>query len=146
MQRIVLCDIDGTLANVAHRVHLVSGEEKNWEEFNSLSENDSVKEDIANILRQFIGDHETTIAIITARESKWRGETEEWLRLHDIPFNDLYMRKTSDRRSDADVKKEIFKKNWTKRDIWFVLEDRSKVVKMWRKLGLTCLQVSEGDF
>ena len=26
------------------------------------------------------------------------------------------------------------------------LDDRDRVVKMWRKLGLTCLQVNEGNF
>ena len=27
-----------------------------------------------------------------------------------------------------------------------VFEDRASVVKMWRDLGITCLQVDEGDF
>tara|TARA_R100000656_G_scaffold117522_2_gene90918 strand:+ start:12706 stop:13146 length:441 start_codon:yes stop_codon:yes gene_type:complete len=146
MKRIVLCDIDGTLANVVHRLHLVSGEEKNWEEFNSKSKEDNVKEDIANILRQLYSDEETEISIITAREDKWIEDTKRWLDLNDIPYNNLHMRKAGDRRSDSDVKREIFRKNYKKKDIWFVLEDRVKVVKMWRELELTCLQVSEGDF
>jgi acid phosphatase class B len=146
MKRIVLCDIDGTLANVVHRLHLVSGEEKNWEEFNSKCREDHVKEDIANILRQIYADEETEISIITARENKWIEDTKRWLELNDIPYNTLHMRKVGDRRSDSDVKKEIFRKNYKKKNVWFVLEDRSKVVKMWRELGVTCLQVSEGDF
>ena len=146
MQRIILCDIDGTLANVVHRIHLVTGKEKNWEEFNSLCQSDRVKENIANILRQFVGDYETTIVIVTARENKWRKETEKWLHLNDIPYDDLHMRPIGDKRSDAIIKEEILLKNYDKESVWFVLEDRSKVVKMWRKLGLTCLQVAEGDF
>jgi hypothetical protein len=31
-------------------------------------------------------------------------------------------------------------------EIAFVLEDRNSMVKKWRELGLTCLQVAEGDF
>ena len=31
-------------------------------------------------------------------------------------------------------------------EILFVLDDRSQVVKMWRELGLTCLQVADGNF
>ena len=27
-----------------------------------------------------------------------------------------------------------------------VFEDRDRVVKMWRDLGITCFQVAEGDF
>lgn len=32
------------------------------------------------------------------------------------------------------------------KEILCVLDDRNKVVKMWRELGLTCLQMAEGDF
>ena len=28
----------------------------------------------------------------------------------------------------------------------FAVEDRNSVVKMWRDLGLTCMQVAEGNF
>ena len=28
----------------------------------------------------------------------------------------------------------------------YVLDDRNQVVEMWRSLGLTCLQVADGDF
>lgn len=31
-------------------------------------------------------------------------------------------------------------------EVALVLEDRSGVVRMWRALGLTCLQVAAGDF
>ena len=146
MIRVILCDIDGTIANVLHRIHYVKGKEKNWEEFNSRSNNDSVKEDIANILREFHRDDETEIHIVTAREEKWKQDTEEWLRINDIPFNGLYMRGIGDSRSDSDVKKDIYTTNFADKKIWFVLEDRDKVVKMWRELGLSCMQVAEGDY
>ena len=31
-------------------------------------------------------------------------------------------------------------------DVFLVVDDRNKVVKMWRDLGLTTFQVAEGDF
>lgn len=31
-------------------------------------------------------------------------------------------------------------------DVRVVLDDRDSVVKMWRSLGLTCLQVALGEF
>ena len=31
-------------------------------------------------------------------------------------------------------------------DVAFILEDRDSMVKKWRDLGLTCLQVAYGDF
>ena len=107
---------------------------------------DSVKEDIANILREFCVDKETEIHIVTAREEKWRQDTEEWLKINDIPFNKLYMRGLGDSRSDSDVKRDIYTNNFIDKKVWFVLEDRDKVVKMWRELGLSCMQVAEGDY
>ena len=31
-------------------------------------------------------------------------------------------------------------------NIDYVLDDRNQVVEMWRSIGLTCLQVAEGNF
>jgi hypothetical protein len=31
-------------------------------------------------------------------------------------------------------------------DVFLVVDDRNKVVKMWRELGLNTWQVAEGDF
>jgi len=57
------------------------------------------------------------------------------------------MRKTGDSRKDSIVKREIFEEHIKgKYRIQFVLDDRNQVVEMWRQLGLTCLQVAEGDF
>ena len=33
-----------------------------------------------------------------------------------------------------------------KYNVAFVLDDRDQVVRVWRDLGLTCLQVDYGDF
>jgi hypothetical protein len=57
------------------------------------------------------------------------------------------MRETGDRRKDSIIKKEIFDRHI--RDVYnieFVLDDRNQVVELWRSLGLTCLQVADGDF
>ena len=57
------------------------------------------------------------------------------------------MRKEGDNRPDEVVKEEIFNENIRGNySVRFVLDDRSKVVDMWRQLGLKCLQVAEGDF
>jgi hypothetical protein len=57
------------------------------------------------------------------------------------------MRKEGDVRKDAIVKGEIYEKNINgKYNVLFVLDDRNQMVEMWRGLGLTCLQVADGDF
>jgi hypothetical protein len=61
----------------------------------------------------------------------------------------LIMRRTvEDRgRPDDDVKYDLFMANVAKRfNVLYVVDDRDKVVKMWREIGLTCAQVAYGDF
>ena len=57
------------------------------------------------------------------------------------------MRKTGDNRKDSIIKEEIYRNliepNY---NIEFVLDDRNQVVDMWRRIGLTCLQVADGNF
>ena len=56
------------------------------------------------------------------------------------------MRPSDDNRYDDEVKLDLFERNYEKKDVWFVLEDRQICVDMWRKLGLTCLQPAPGEF
>ena len=56
-------------------------------------------------------------------------------------------RAVGDRRPDVVVKKELYRRHIEPRyRVLCVLENRSRVVEMWRGLGLTCLQVAPGDF
>ena len=149
MKRIILCDIDGTLATIGDRAKILEKDkltEKEYDEFNAQSESSSCIEDIANIIRN-LKDAETKIYLITAREKKWKKITQHWLRLNEIPYDNLLMRNDGDKNSDADVKLKIVKEYVNPKRVWFVLEDRDDVVQMYREeLGLTCLQVNKGDY
>lgn len=81
--------------------------------------------------------------------------TEQWLKNNVIetiqPHTftwSLTMRAEGDHRSDDIVKKEMFYNLSEKEQeqIGIVFDDRDRVVKMWRSLGLTCFQVAPGDF
>ena len=149
MKRIILCDIDGTLATIGDRAKILEKDkltEKEYDEFNAQSESSSCIENIANIVRN-LKDAETKIYLITAREKKWKKITQHWLRLNEIPYDNLLMRNDGDKNSDADVKLKIVKEYVNPKRVWFVLEDRDDVVQMYREeLGLTCLQVNKGDY
>ena len=87
------------------------------------------------------------VILVSGREDKFREKTERWLTKHNIEYIDLFMRQTGDNRNDAVVKQEIYDNHIKgKYDINFVLDDRDRVVKMWRDNGLKCLQVAEGNF
>lgn len=59
----------------------------------------------------------------------------------------LLMRGCDDNRPDAEVKKSTyFNEIEPGFDVWLVLDDRNQTVEMWREIGLTCLQVANGNF
>jgi phosphoglycolate phosphatase-like HAD superfamily hydrolase len=142
-KRIVIADLDGTLSDYQHRVKFWI--QKDYDAFNSRGKDDKPIEDICNILRRLHND-ETEIVVMTARDEWHQQDTAEWLRLNDVPFDRLLMRKTGDMSHDDDCKKNMLEQNIEKENVWFVLEDRKVVVDMWRKEGLTCLQVAAGEF
>ena len=64
-----------------------------------------------------------------------------------IHLDALILRPIGSRKRGDQSKKELFEENIKdKYYVDFVLDDSSKVVKMYRDLGLTCLQPNEGKF
>ena len=86
------------------------------------------------------------LKVVTGRRESTRNKTLLWFQSHNIflPDNDLHMRKDGDFRHDTIVKPELVADFID--DIDYVFEDRNSMVKKWRELGITCLQVAEGDF
>ncbi len=89
------------------------------------------------------------VAFVSGRDEVCRQQTETWLLRHQVGLatDPLFMRPHKDNRPDHEVKAEIYKRDiephW---DVAYVLDDRNQVVAMWRELGLTVLQVADGDF
>ena len=48
--------------------------------------------------------------------------------------------------SDEILKKDMLDNHVDIDDVFLVVDDRNKVVKMWRSLGLSVFQVADGDF
>ncbi len=143
-QKAIIVDIDGTLANVNHRRSRLE-ESNDWKEFNSRMSLDSLNEWCREIIENF--KHEHKIILVTGREQKFSKVTKEWLSVHKICFDLIYFRPNEDFRADEVVKKEIYHEYILDRyEILFVVDDRKRVVQMWRSLGLVCLQCDEGDF
>ena len=142
----VIFDMDGTLADVGHRRHHVAERPKNWPAFNAAMHKDPPNTPIIEMARIF-ADAGWHILICTGREDRYRTVTEEWLARHEVPYERLYMRATADYRPDHVIKLEILGRI---RDAGFdphiSVDDRDSVVAMWRAAGLTCLQCAEGDF
>ena len=87
------------------------------------------------------------VIIITGRSESTRKGTEMWLKKYNISFDKLLMRPNGDFTKGEELKQTLYEtevKN--KYYVDFVIEDSTKVVKMYRDLGLTVLQPNEGKF
>lgn len=131
----VICDIDGTLAHMVNRGP-----------HDTSKYLDDVKDDTIHWIFGKLAENAIRI-IVSGRSEDFREVTEQWLASHGITFDHLYMRPSGDFREDSIIKREIYQQHIKgKYGVRCVLDDRNRVVKMWREQGLTCLQVAEGDF
>lgn len=147
MQKVYLCDIDGTIADIGHRLHYIKGNNNDWNSFFEACDKDKRKDDIYEIIDRIQSSPYNPIIYITGRPERLREKTEAWLNMNDFWYDLLYMRKDGDYRFDVEVKKEIYDKYIKDSyEVIAVFDDRDAVVELWRSLGLTCLQVQKGDY
>lgn len=133
-----LVDVDGTLAIRSSRGPF------DWSAVGSDLPNHPV---VAVVRALFASASKPSIILVTGREEKTRRLTEEWLRRHCIPYHLLLMRKDGDYRRDESVKSEMYSHRIAPHfSVEAVIDDRNRVVNMWRALGLVCFQVADGDY
>lgn len=154
MKDLIICDLDGTLADCSHRRHHVENKPKNWDAFYAGVEEDKHVSPVRILLENLLegtpdGLNKFNIAFVTGRPERCRADTARWL-LYECDLAHyqyaLYMRKDGDFRADYIVKQEILDAHIDKDRVLFVLDDRKQVVDMWRRNGLVCFQVAPGDF
>lgn len=140
---IVLVDIDGTLADVRHRLHHIkNARRKNWKAFFEGMDRDTPIASTVAWVRSLAGHHD--IIIITGRPEEYRARTEAWLKKNAIPFTEIFMRRNGDHRPDYEMKKEALKR-WPKERIKLVIEDRPPVCDMWLKEGIRCVLLESDE-
>jgi len=147
MKPVVIFDIDGTIADIDHRRHFVVDGNNDWKSFN-----DAMGEDVPNIavvsLYKTLWTSEAyQLVLVSGRSEAYRDITENWLFWNGIPFSKVLMRPNRDSRPDEKIKFEILEKLRAEgHNVIFAVDDRQKVVDMWRQNGVTCLQCDVGDF
>lgn len=131
----VIVDIDGTLAhNDGHRSFYdyskVLGDKPVWAVI-----------DAANGLNTI---HHTVV--VSGRKAECREDTEAWLIMHGVQYDEFYMREDGDDRADTIVKMEILRdKIAPEFEVIAAIDDRPSVCEMWRKVGIPTFQVGDPD-
>lgn len=130
----IIVDIDGTVAHMNGRSPYDY----------SLVSTDTIDESVQAIVHALTINHQ--IIFVSGRKAECKEETFKWLKQHFVMNFELHMRKDEDDRNDAIVKREILEELIKEYYIVAALDDRNRVVKMWRESGIKCLQVQEGNF
>lgn len=148
MKPLYIFDLDGTLALIDHRRHLVECEKPNWKDFFAACIDDEPNQPVIDTLHSLI-ESGAEVFIWSGRSSEVMEQTRTWLQMHiDDEDIQLCMRVEGDFTPD-----EVLKQSWLeqmppchRRRLIAVFDDRDKVVSMWRKNGVACFQVAPGDF
>ena len=173
MKNTIIFDLDGTLAIIEKRRKLAGSptgktptpSKMNWDVFFDA---DNIKLDEPNIpvikMAQTFHKDGFKIVIFSGRNDRGFFATKDWLKIHNVPFDLLGMRPdkfkdkswpiadgnpaTPDMRfmPDEILKKAMLDTFVDIDDVFLVVDDRDKVVKMWRDLGLNTFQVAPGNF
>lgn len=144
---LVVFDIDGTLANIEHRLGYVRSKPKNWAAFDAGIPNDKVNAPVAAVFHQMV-DAGHAVILASGRNERSRAATEQWLAENKLRgYQKLYMRKADDFRGDDIVKQEILDeiiRDYGKKPD-MVFDDRPRVVRMWRDAGIFVFNVYQDD-
>lgn len=136
----IIVDLDGTLADVSHRLkHVRKGMRKDWKSFFAEMHLDPLNVWCRELMVA-MKNAGFRVAIVSGRPDDYRDVIERWLQEHDVPYDAIHLRRGGDFRADNIVKREILYANFNKDDVLFVVDDRPSVVQMWRQEGLVCLQ------
>lgn len=156
MKPLYIFDLDGTLANIEHRLHFIQQRQKDWPGFFAACPYDKpIIETLKTLWSLRKGGAE--IWIWSGRSDEVRKETMAWLQDHSVfhsywnPMRapeSLMMRPAGDHQPDVKLKY-----GWLanleppeRNRLTAVFEDRDSVVQMWRAAGVTCFQVAPGEF
>lgn len=144
----IICDLDGTLAEIDHRLHFVrTDEKKDWDSFFAGIEKDEMNWAVSSTVWALAhnGNH---VIYCSGRPEKYRIPTQKWLYAQAAPAaTELFMRPQGDFRPDSLIKEIILDFEILPRyRVLLSIDDRKQVVEMWRRRGITTFQVNEGDF
>ena len=139
-KKIVICDIDGTIANNDHRQHFLK-EKKDWDGFFlELHKDEPIFEIIDKV--KALEKEGRRIIFLTGRPEKYRQQTEDWLKKYFTFDLEILMRKDNDRRNKIEIKKELFETHLSSLEIKVIFENDPELIFLWKKLGFIVFEVN----
>ena len=139
----IICDLDGTLCNIDHRLEHITKGNKRWKMFYSLANLDAPNRWCLELIQRhaWYTMPFTKVIYLTGRPEEYAELTKSWLMRFKCPKGDLIMRKTGDYRKAPIVKEEIYLKRIKPfYEVTFCIDDNQGVIDMWKENGLIALK------
>lgn len=144
---VVIVDLDGTLSDGTHRLHLLPTKDlhltESWSEFNRAAQHDAPIQDTIDVVNMLYNAG-MGVVILTGRSDEVETETILWLDRHKVKYDWMIMRRAEDNRKDTVIKEEVLRAIGLQH-ITCAFDDSPNVIKHFRSLGITTYQVTEYD-
>ena len=148
MKKIVIFDLDGTLALIDKRRDLSTKDNGkfDWDVFFDPKniDLDLPNQPVIDTVDLLSTDYR--IWILSGRSDVTQDATLDWLRKHNVHFDYLQMRPQNHLYMADNDLKQMWLDSIGVENVAMVFDDRQQVVDMWRDNGLTTFQVADGDF
>lgn len=141
----IIFDLDGTLADLTHRLPLIQQTPRDWRGFFAAVGDDQPIASMVALCIDLSRIH--SVEIWSGRSDECETQTVAWLHQHGlVNITDLRMRKAGDHQPDEKLKEAWLCALPTNERPDLVFDDRTRIVEMWRSNGVRCCQVAPGDF
>lgn len=135
-------DIDGVLADVSHRVHLLDARPQDWDAFFAAAVDDPPHPEGLALAEAAAADCD--LAYVTGRPERCRADTDAWLRRHGLPVGPLRMRADGDHRPARQAKPRLLAALARGRVVAVVVDDDPEVCDAYEAAGWTVLRAGWG--
>lgn len=143
MTKYIICDIDGTVADLSHRLHYIEWKKKDYDAFYDACWEDMPIIPVIRAVRSlWFFDNNMRVIFVSWRSDRVRETTKKRLQKNWLAYESLYMRPHGDNIPDVELKKRIYDEHLKDKDIFCVFDDRPRVVKMRRDLWLFVFDVN----
>lgn len=144
---VILVDMDGTLAdNDARHAHFTANglistwDNEQWIAYDKAATADLVIAPVADIVNHLANSYH--IAIVTGRKVESQPETELWLDMNGISYDDIFMRSSGNRSPNPKFKRAVAESLIAEgREIHLAIDDHPGVIEEMHDLGIETLLV-----
>ncbi|MGD6740911.1 LNS2 domain-containing protein [Streptomyces sp. BH106] len=131
-------DLDGTLADTAHRQRFLERRPRDWDAFFAAAPQDPpLAEGIALVLSSA---KECDVVYLTGRPERCRAATAAWLAAQGLPEGPVHMRRNDDRRPARRTKLDVLRRIARGREVRALVDDDELVCDEAERAGFTVVR------